>query len=187
MDDLVWIIAFIAGLVVVVVILWAALRAMRPKLPEPQVFVPSPTTARSAPATSAAASVSGLTPRVVAEIDRLVSAGQKIQAIKLFRDATGVRLKDAKDRIDHWSVSTTAPHAAARSNVAAASSAVTPTTATPASVRVILPPSVSAEIDVLVAADQRITAIKLLREHTGLGLAETKSLIDAWPTGRTRA
>lgn len=177
MDDLVWILVFLALAVVVVVILWAALRSVRPKLPEPTVYTPSPTTARAAPATTRASTSSGLTPQVVAEIDRLVAAGQKIHAIKVYRDHSSVGLKEAKDRIDHWSISTTAPHAAAQSHASAAASSIT---RTPASVRGALPPSVRTEIDGLVAEGQPIRAIKLLREHTGLGLRESKLLIDEW-------
>lgn len=173
--DTVWFIGIVVGLVVVVVVLAIALRGMRPKLPEPQVFTPPSTTAPS---------VSGLTPQVVAEIDRLVGAGQKIHAIKLFRDSTGVGLKEAKDRIDHWSISTTAPHIAARSNATAAYSSITPTVRTSASVRASLPASVATDIDRLVAGEQRIVAIKVLREHTGLGLKDSKELIDAWVPGR---
>lgn len=183
--DIVWVIGIVVGLVVVVVILSAALRGMRPKLPEPQVFTPSPTTARSLPASSAASTASGLTPQVVAEIDRLIGAGQKIQAIKLFRDRTGVGLKEAKDRVEHWSISTTAAHTAAVSNASAAYSSITPAAHTPASVRAALPVSVASEIDRLVADDQKIHAIKRVREHTGLGLREAKNIVDAWVPGRT--
>ncbi|MGI0521154.1 ribosomal protein L7/L12 [Microbacterium maritypicum] len=185
MDAVLWIIAIVVGLIVVVAILAVALRGMRPKLPEPQVFTPSPTTARTAPASSASASVSGLTPTVIAEIDRLVSAGQKIHAIKLYRDHSGVGLKEAKDRIEHWSVSTTAPHLAAVSNATATRSSITPTAMTPSSVRASLAPSVATEIDRMVAGDSAIAAIKALRQHTGLGLKESKELIEAWP--RTHA
>lgn len=183
--DIAWVIGIVVGLVVVVVILSAALRGMRPKLPEPQVFVPSPTTARSLPASSATTTASGLTPQVVAEIDRLIGAGKKIQAIKLLRDRTGVGLKEAKDRVEHWSISTTAPHLAARSNATAAYSSITPTAHTPASVRASLPASVVSEIDRLVAEDQMIHAIKLVRERTGLGLREAKSIVNGWAPGRT--
>ncbi|KQQ67367.1 ribosomal protein L7/L12 [Microbacterium sp. Leaf320] len=165
-----------------VVVIGAALRSMRPKAPEPHVFTPSPTMARSvASSSTSTASASQLTPAAIAEIDRLVAAGQKIHAIKLYRQHTGVRLQEAKDRIDHWSVSTTAPHLAAVSNAAAAHSSIT---ATPSSVRGALPASVSAEVDRLVSADQKIQAIKLVREHTGLGLRESKDVVEAWPHPR---
>lgn len=185
MDAVLWIIGIVVGLIVVVAILAVALRGMRPKLPEPQVFTPSPTTARTAPASSASTTVSGLTPSVIAEIDRLVAAGQKIHAIKLYRDRSGVGLKEAKDRIEHWSVSTTAPHAAAVSNATATHSSITPTAMTPSSVRASLPASVASDIDKLVAGGSAIAAIKALREHTGLGLKESKDLIEAWPHTHT--
>lgn len=35
-----------------------------------------------------------------AELEQLIRAGQKIMAIKRYREATGVGLKDAKDAID---------------------------------------------------------------------------------------
>ena len=170
----------IGGIWIIVI----ALRNTRPKLPEPQVFTPSPTTARTAPASSASTAVSGLTPDVVAEIDRLVASGQKIHAIKLYRDRSGVGLKEAKDRIDHWSVSTTAPHLAAVSNATAVHSSIIPAAPTVSSVRAALPAPVASDIDGLVAGGAKIAAIKTLREHTGLGLKESKDLIEAWVPGR---
>ena len=180
------IILALGGVILVIavgaVVIGAALRSMRPKAPEPHVFTPSPTMARSvASSSTSTASASQLTPAAIAEIDRLVAAGQKIHAIKLYRQHTGVRLQEAKDRIDHWSVSTTAPHLAAVSNAAAAHSSIT---ATPSSVRGALPVPVAAEVDRLVAADQKINAIKLVREHTGLGLKESKDVVEAWPHPR---
>ncbi|GAA1157753.1 hypothetical protein F6W69_03645 [Microbacterium oxydans] len=174
MDAVLWIIAIVVGLIVVVAVLAVAVRGMRPKLPDPPGF-------STAPSASAAAAP-GLTPEVVAEVDRLVVAGQKIHAIKLYRDHSGVSLKDAKDRIEHWSVSTTAPHPAAVSHTTAPHSSIT---ATPSSVRASLPPSVASTIDAQVAGGSAIAAIKTLREHTGLGLKESKNVIDAWPHTHT--
>lgn len=37
-----------------------------------------------------------------AEIGRLIAEGNKIAAIKLYRDSTGVGLKEAKDAVDYW-------------------------------------------------------------------------------------
>lgn len=166
----------VGGIWIIVV----AVRSTRPQPPEPQNFVAAPVTSRSAPASSSPASASGLTPDTIAEIDRLVGAGQKIHAIKLYRDRTGVGLKEAKDRVEHWSASTTAPHLAAVSNATAVHSAITPSALTPSTVRASLPASVASEIDALIARDSRIGAIKLLREQTGLGLKESKLLIDTW-------
>jgi len=170
----------IGGIWIIVV----AMRKTRPKLPEPQVFTPTTATSHSAAASSATTTVSGLTGDVVAEIDRLVAADQKIHAIKLYRDRSGVSLKEAKDRIDHWSVSTTAPHLAAVSNATAVHSSITPVTPTVSAVRASLPTAVASDIDRLVAAGSNIAAIKALREHTGLGLKESKTLIDGWAPHR---
>lgn len=171
----------IGGIWIIVV----AMRKTRPKLPEPQVFTPTTATSHSAAASSATTTVSGLTGDVVAEIDRLVAADQKIHAIKLYRDRSGVSLKEAKDRIDHWSVSTTAPHLAAVSNATAVHSSITPVTPTVSSVRASLPAAVASDIDRLVATGSNIAAIKALREHTGLGLKESKTLIDGWAPHRS--
>ncbi len=185
-DSLPWLflgfLLFIVGIIVGGIwIIVIAVRNTRPQPPAPQAFIAAPTTSRSAPAYSSLAAASGLTPAVIAEIDRLVAAGQKIHAIKLYRDHSGTGLKEAKDRIDHWSVSTTAPHLAAVSNTTATHSSITPTAATPSSVRAQLPASAASDIDRLVAGGAKIAAIKALREHTGLGLKESKDLIEAWP------
>lgn len=37
-----------------------------------------------------------------AEIGRLLAQGKKIEAIKRYREATGLGLKEAKDAIDYW-------------------------------------------------------------------------------------
>lgn len=173
--ELVLLVGIVIVVIVGLVILVAALRSIRPKEPEPQVYTPSPTMARTAPASSMSTPASGLTPQVIAEIDRFVAAGQKIQAIKLFRQHTGVGLKEAKDRVDHWSISTTAPHLAAVSHASAVATSITPR-----SPRASVQASVAAEIDRLIAANQQIHAIKLFREHTGVGLAEAKRAIDHW-------
>lgn len=178
MELILWIGIVLVVIAVGAVIIAAALRSMSPKVPDAQVYHPSPARQGSAPATSTISPASGLTPEVIAEIDRLVTADQKIRAIKVYRQHTGVRLQDAKDRIDHWSVSTTATHTAAVSNAGVARSSIT---ATASSVRGELPASVSAEIDRLVANDQKIHAIKLVREHTGFGLKESKDLVESRP------
>lgn len=43
-----------------------------------------------------------LAPEAIAEIDALVAADRRIEAIKLLRTHTGWGLKQAKDRIDVW-------------------------------------------------------------------------------------
>jgi len=41
-----------------------------------------------------------LTPEQLRKIDDLLAAGSKIQAIKVYREATGLGLKEAKEAID---------------------------------------------------------------------------------------
>lgn len=172
------VIVVIAVIIVGLVILSGAVRAMRPKVPEPQAYVPAPVM-RSAPGSTTNTTPAGLTPQAIAEIDRLVAAGRRVQAIKLLRQHARIGLKEAKDRIDHWSISTTAPHTAAVSHSAPARSSNTSAYSS-GSIRSQLPPSVVADLDRLVAGNQEIAAIKLLREHTGIGLKESKDLIDGW-------
>lgn len=154
--DFVWIIGIIVGAIIVIAIVAAALRGMRPKAPEALAGAPAP----------------ALPPEVTLQIDALVHAGNKIAAIKLLRDHTHEGLQSAKTRIDRWTIGS-----------APATSAVPihpPVFHDAASVRAALSPEATAEIDHLVAAEQPIAAIKLLREHAGLGLKESKDLIDAW-------
>lgn len=173
--DVIWIVVAVVALLVVVLVVRAALRAMTPKVPSPA----APTTAipviRSSPESLPAATR--------AEIDRLVASGQKIAAIKVLRDATGSRLQDAKDAIDRW-----VPGAAPSPFPSSPPSGQHETGASSgqaggASVRASLPDPVALEIDRLVAADQKVAAIKLLRDHSGLGLKESKLLIDSWTPG----
>ncbi|HWV50188.1 MAG TPA: ribosomal protein L7/L12 [Microbacterium sp.] len=58
----------------------------------------------AAPATTSAIAVaaSTLSPGAIAEIDALVAADRKIEAIKLLRVHTGWGLKESKERIDAW-------------------------------------------------------------------------------------
>ncbi|HWS50297.1 MAG TPA: hypothetical protein VN241_04750, partial [Microbacterium sp.] len=112
------------------------------------------------------ASPAGLSPQVIAEIDRRIAAGQKIAAIKLFREHSRVGLKEAKDRIDHWSISTTAPHAAATSHTSPAYSSASATRSA-SSIRSSLPAPLVRDIDRLMAGGSPIAAIKLVRETRG--------------------
>lgn len=168
--EIVWIVGVVVALVVVVLILRAALRGMRPQAPEPQSYVAPAVSPRTAPTSAEASTASRLTPQAAAEIDQLLAANQKITAIKVYREHTGVGLKEAKDAVDHWAVTST-------TRQAPISHAAPPHAPTG---RAALPSAVAAEIDRLVAANQKITAIKIYRDHTGLGLKESKDAIEAW-------
>jgi ribosomal protein L7/L12 len=53
-----------------------------------------------APAAPAAARPRAATAEGLAEVEALARAGQKIPAIKLLREQTGMGLKEAKDQVD---------------------------------------------------------------------------------------
>jgi ribosomal protein L7/L12 len=87
--------------------------------------------------------------------------GNSVEAIKLLRESTGLGLKEAKDAIDRH-------HRAARPKSFEDS---TPATSLPAAV-----------VDAL-RQGQKIEAIRLLREQTGLGLAQAKHAVETFHVG----
>jgi ribosomal protein L7/L12 len=82
----------------------------------------------------------------------LLKQGEKIKAIKLFRDRTGAGLKEAKDAVE----------AIERGE---------PTRRTPAEIETELAP--------LLKQGEKIKAIKLFRDRTGAGLKEAKDAVEA--------
>jgi len=96
-----------------------------------------------------------VTPAVQAEINRALAAGNKIDAIKRYREATGLGLKDAKDAIEAIAAGRISAHVVAHMPVSE------PTVTT------------------LLLAGNKIEAIKRYREATGLGLKEAKEAVDA--------
>lgn len=185
-----WIWILLAAVVVVlIVVLVATMRAIRPKAPEPlDAGVTAPSLASPArprsPRDPRPAPPAELSPAVIARIDALVAAEQRISAIKVLREASGLSLREAKERIDAWTPSASA--AAKGTPVPLADSAFRPT-GTPSyqggsvpDALARLSPEVRAEIGRLVAADQKISAIKALRAATGLGLKDSKDAVDSW-------
>lgn len=95
------------------------------------------------------------TDRFLAEIQALARSGKKIDAIKLYRERTGVDLVTAKDAVETLARGTP-----------------------PASE----PPSdewIQAEIVPLLTEGMKIQAIKVYRQKTALGLMEAKEAIEA--------
>lgn len=118
----------------------------------------------------------GLNPQVMNQITAAIHAGNKLEAIKLFRQATGVGLKEAKDVIDGMEKNvgqTAVPNDPDQAMAWLESRAATerPSTA-----------SISREAMLQVfgylRAGNKIEAIKLYREQTGLGLKEAKDAVD---------
>lgn len=89
----------------------------------------------------------------------LLRAGQKIEAIKRYRELTGVGLKDAKDAVE----------AMERGDAV-------PVTTAPA-------PVSAANVQALLREGKKLEAIKLYREQSGLGLKEAKDAVEAMELG----
>jgi ribosomal protein L7/L12 len=107
----------------------------------------------------------------VQQIQELVRAGKKIEAIKLVRAQTGLGLKEAKDAVE----------AIERGETVELTLRATSTTQVVSGVDLD-------QITELLLQGKKIEAIKLVREQTGLGLKEAKDVIDAIEaTGRPTA
>ncbi len=107
-----------------------------------------------------------------AEIERLARAGNKIEAIKLFRRLTGAGLKEAKgviDKMDRGEVS-------AAANYAATAGPLEITSSTPDHTGQI------EKIGRLLKAGNKIEAIKVYRETFGVGLKEAKDAVEKLET-----
>ena len=99
-----------------------------------------------------------------AAVARLAHAGQKIEAIKVYRQMTGASLVEAKTAVEQITAGSppSAPNATPFSAAAGA-----------------IAPDQLAEIKRLVQAGQKIEAIKLYRRLTGAGLKAAKDSVEA--------
>jgi ribosomal protein L7/L12 len=87
------------------------------------------------------------------QIQDLIGSGKKIEALKLYREVSGLGLKEAKDEIDRL--------------------ASQPFSAAPPD-----PNDPLADVKGLLRSGRKIEALKAYREATGLGLKEAKDEID---------
>jgi len=94
------------------------------------------------------------------EIARLVAEGEKIEAIKLYREEHGSSLQDAKEAIEAIARGEQLPAPAAQGAPAASGTD-------------------DAGVHALIAKGELIDAIKLYRELHGVGLKEAKDAVDA--------
>jgi ribosomal protein L7/L12 len=94
----------------------------------------------------------------MAEVRRALAAGNKIAAIKHYREATGLGLKDAKDAVEAIAAGRAAPSLAAAPALVAGGNQTVLT---------------------LLAAGRKIEAIKVYREATGVGLKDAKDAVEA--------
>lgn len=104
--------------------------------------------------------MSGLSTEQERQIRELVAREQKIAAIKLYREATGSSLKDAKDAVDAMELGTAIDFP------------------TPAQVG-DLDPILENQIKRLLAERKKIEAVKAYREAYNCGLKEAKDAVDA--------
>jgi len=110
----------------------------------------------------------GLLPGKLEEIAFELGMSQKIEAIRLLREAIpGIGLKEAKDYVD-------CPHQApAQTSAPPAAAGACPSCGHPFPL-----PSRSDEVARELAAGNKIMAIKIVREVTGLGLKEAKDYVE---------
>lgn len=113
-----------------------------------------------------------LSPATVAQVTALVRQGQKIHAIKLVREATGLGLKEAKDRVDGWS------EVVELQAAQAASAPPTPGTV-PTGTTVPHDERLRIEASAIVATSGWHTAEAFLREQRGLTPEAAKALLDS--------
>ena len=97
------------------------------------------------------------------EVRHWVKQGNKIQAIKVYRQATGVGLKEAKDAVEAFESG--APLAVPGSPLPPASN------------------DLEGEISELLARGSKIEAIKVYREATDAGLKDAKDAVEAFERG----
>lgn len=105
---------------------------------------------------------------LVQQVRMLMNQRKKILAVKLWRDATGVSLADAVKAVELI---------AAGGTPSLPKAGALPTAGQPVSP--VLGPELTANARALKHQGRAIEAIKLVRQHTGLGLREAKNVVDA--------
>jgi len=109
----------------------------------------------------------GLTDTVRARVSREISAGHKINAIKIYREATGAPLADAKRAVDTWFVPGQGP------GVRDAAASYTEGRLTE---------EARSRISELILAGRREDAMSLYAEATGASGSEAQAIIRTWDT-----
>ena len=115
--------------------------------------------ARTATATTAEAANDALP--LEAQVKALIAQGRKIEAIKLMRESRGLSLETARD-----SVEAIEKHGRPTLGELGMMSTVR------------LAQELGNEVHHMVAQGQKIEAIRLVRDRTGLGLKEAKDIVD---------
>jgi ribosomal protein L7/L12 len=120
----------------------------------------------SASAASISPSSTNLSPDILTQVQTLLSANRKIEAIKIVRAATNWGLKEAKDYVEALPPSGT-PFEGISTIPSAAPQAQIPDT------------MLMQQAHALLSQGRKIDAIKKVREATGWGLKEAKDYIEA--------
>ena len=107
------------------------------------------------------------------EVISLLRSRQKIKAIKIYREDTGASLPDAKAAVERMEL---AGRLGAASMVQETQAEQYAEADAPKSVSDMS--ALAGEVEALVIKGEKIRAIKLYREQTGLGLREAKEAID---------
>ena len=111
----------------------------------------------------------GLTDAVRGKVSREISAGHKINAIKIYREATGAPLADAKRAVDTWFVPGQGP------GVRDAAASFTEGRLTDEG---------RARISELILAGRREDAMAVYAEATGASSSEAQAIIRSWDTSQ---
>lgn len=107
-----------------------------------------------------------LSPEQRRAIESALRRGSKIEAVKLYREATGASLAESKDAVEAMPVG---------SIPVGDLPSILPTTG--------MTPERMNAIVTAISRGNKIEAIKLYREATGLGLAESKDAVEAMESG----
>lgn len=98
------------------------------------------------------------------QIEQLIAAGDKLRATKLVRRWTGWSLKDSSQLVESWQVGRSLIEAIGDDRLASRSESLTQ--------------AQEAEIRTLNYSGQKVTAVRRVRQITGLGLADAKKIVD---------
>lgn len=108
-------------------------------------------------------SVSRATAQGEADVERLIRAGKKIHAIKLYRELHGVGLRESKEAVENM-----------EAHLRCGATAHPPGAPGPAPTA----PGPREEIARFVLAGKKLQAIKVYRQHFGCGLRESKEAVE---------
>lgn len=109
------------------------------------------------------------------EVARFLSMGQKIKAIKVYREDTGASLADAKAAVDRMERASGLGIAPGFANFPLE----TGETDADMVERGMSKDALREEVERLLSQNQKIKAIKVYRERTGVGLREAKEAVDS--------